>query len=217
MRDPDNNLRGNSQINIEMHRMGMHDYSHAKGFSGRDYNSLLFGELLFATFMSGGYHPVFVEKWHDANAATDVVWVNQTWWLETELQAHRDIWTQKGGPEPPTTAAISPDPKELHRAHAAGEDPFAAPGSAVTNREKGKQGKGKKKNKKVKAKKTTAAAKKVKPVKPVKAVKSAKSAKSAKAAKGKSAKSAKSSKSTQKSLKDSLKGARQKTKKIHRP
>ena len=60
-------------------------------------------------FMSGGYHPVFMEKWHDMNACTDVVWVNQTWWLESELLAHRDIWT-RSYPEPALTDAISPDP-----------------------------------------------------------------------------------------------------------
>lgn len=42
--------------------MGMHE-------NGRDFNSMLYMELLFATFLSGGFHPVFTEKWHDRNAA----------------------------------------------------------------------------------------------------------------------------------------------------
>ena len=96
--------------------------------------SLLFMELLFATFMSGGYHPVFTEKWHDRNAAQDVVWVYQTWWLESELEAHRGIWT-RNYPEPAMTSAIAPDPLALLREHEAGRDPYTAPGGSITHRE----------------------------------------------------------------------------------
>jgi hypothetical protein len=35
-------------------------------------------EMLFASFLSAGFHPIATEKWHDSNAAQDVVFVNQT-------------------------------------------------------------------------------------------------------------------------------------------
>lgn len=113
---------------MEVHRMGMHTH-------GRDFNSLMFINLLFGHFMSGGYHPVFLENQHDRNACTDVVWVNQTWWLESELSAHRDIWT-RSYPEPELTDAISPDPAKLLKMHERGDDPYRAPGGPLTHREK---------------------------------------------------------------------------------
>ena len=32
------------------------------------------------------------EKWHDQNAAQDVVWVNQTFWMESELDLLDNVW-----------------------------------------------------------------------------------------------------------------------------
>ena len=113
-RNPDKNLAGTAQVQLEMHRMGMQD-------RGLDFNSLVFSELLFATFMSGGFHPVSFEKWHDSSACTDVVFVNQTWWLEGELEARRGIW-DRTYPEPKITEAIYPDPANLLRHHKAGRN-----------------------------------------------------------------------------------------------
>ena len=84
-RNVDVNLKGTHQINMEMHRMGMHS-------KGLNFHSLIFMELLFSHFYSGGYHPIFTEKWHDQNAAQDVVWVNQTSWMESELDMLRGVW-----------------------------------------------------------------------------------------------------------------------------
>ena len=130
-RDVDANLAGTAQINIEMHRMGMHDGDGDTPGGGRDFNSLLFMQLLWATFLSGGFHPVFVEKWHDRNAAEDVVWVNQTWWLGGELDAVASIWTRRW-PDVPPTPATYPDAAALARQHAAGADPYRAPQAART-------------------------------------------------------------------------------------
>ena len=69
MRDPDANLRGTAQINIEMHRMGMHD-GDGDTPRGRDFNSLFFMQLLWAT--SPGFHPVSSRS-GTINAAADVV------------------------------------------------------------------------------------------------------------------------------------------------
>ena len=46
---------------------------------GLTWSSLMFGELLFATFIGGGFFPVATEKWHDSSAAKDVLFVNATW------------------------------------------------------------------------------------------------------------------------------------------
>ncbi len=73
-------LRGTAQIHLEHHRPGMQG-------QGLSWASLLWSELLWATFMSGGYHPVATEKWHDSTACQDVTFVNQTWFLESELDA----------------------------------------------------------------------------------------------------------------------------------
>ena len=94
--------------------MGMQD-------RGLDFNSLVFSELLFATFMSGGFHPVSFEKWHDSSACTDVVFVNQTWWLEGELEARRGIWDRKY-PEPTITEPIYPNPANRLRHHKSGRN-----------------------------------------------------------------------------------------------
>lgn len=108
--------------------MGMHVYEDVPPAGGRDFNSLLFMQLLWATFLSGGFHPVFVEKWHDRNAAADVAFVNQTWWLRSELEAMQDIWTR---PWPGSLAAkAAPDPARLAAQHAAGEDPYQDPTAA---------------------------------------------------------------------------------------
>jgi hypothetical protein len=61
--------------------------------------------------------------------------VNQTWWLESELEAHRGIW-DRPYPEPPLSSAISPDPAALLKAHERGEDPYRAPTGKLTRREK---------------------------------------------------------------------------------
>jgi len=131
MQDPDANLRGTLQINIEMHRMGMHDYADVPPSGGRDFNSLLFMQLLWATFLSGGFHPVFVEKWHDRNAAADVVWVNQTFWLHSELDAARTIWDREW-PDVPLAESTYPDAAELASQHARGVDPYRAPTATRT-------------------------------------------------------------------------------------
>ena len=131
MQDPDANLRGTLQINIEMHRMGMHDYADVPPSGGRDFNSLLFMQLLWATFLSGGFHPVFVEKWHDRNAAADVVWVNQTFWLHSELDAARTIW-DRDWPDVPLAESTYPDAAELASQHARGVDPYRAPTATRT-------------------------------------------------------------------------------------
>lgn len=81
MRDPETNLAGLKQIHMEMHRHGMADH-------GLCWDSLLLSELLWATFYSGGFHAVSLEKWHDATSASDVVFVNQTWYMESELDAY---------------------------------------------------------------------------------------------------------------------------------
>jgi len=82
--DPDEMLRDTWQINIEMHRMGMG--------SGCTWPSMLFGELLFATFMSGGFHPVSTEKWHDHSSAQDVLFVNASWFIQSEVHLARSAW-----------------------------------------------------------------------------------------------------------------------------
>ncbi|CAE8675700.1 unnamed protein product, partial [Polarella glacialis] len=100
MQNPEENLKRTSQIHLELHRMGMEE-------NGLNFHSLLFAQLLLATFMSGGYHPVSFERWMDELSATDVVLVNQTWWLLSELDARRGIWTRRY-PEPRLTEAIFP-------------------------------------------------------------------------------------------------------------
>jgi len=84
MRDPDVLLRDTWQIAIEMHRMGMS--------GGAKWSSLMYAELLYATFMSGGFHPISTEKWHDSNAAQDVLFVNATWFIESEVYMTRTAW-----------------------------------------------------------------------------------------------------------------------------
>mmetsp|Transcript_1316 Transcript_1316/g.1649 ORF Transcript_1316/g.1649 Transcript_1316/m.1649 type:complete len:129 (-) Transcript_1316:168-554(-) len=82
-------LKGTSHIHLEHHRMGMQRF-------GKSWASLLWSELLWATFMSGGFHPVSTEKWHDSTACQDVEFVNQTWYLEAEMSAVRDIMEYSG-------------------------------------------------------------------------------------------------------------------------
>lgn len=84
MRDADENMLNTIQINIEMHRIGM--------AGGLAWSSLVFAELLFATFLSGGFHPVFTEKWHDSSAAQDIVFVNASWYMQSELYLVRQAW-----------------------------------------------------------------------------------------------------------------------------
>jgi hypothetical protein len=78
-------MRGTAQIHIEMHRLGMQD-------RGRSWSSLVFGELLFATFFAAGFYPVATEKWHDSTGAQDVLFVNGTWYIESELFQAREGW-----------------------------------------------------------------------------------------------------------------------------
>lgn len=86
MQDPETNLAGTKMIFIEMHRLGMRRW-------GLNYHSLLYYELLWGTFFSGGFHPVSAEKWHDDVSASDFTWVNQTWYLESELELYESTWT----------------------------------------------------------------------------------------------------------------------------
>ena len=72
--NPERLLNGVSQIHIEQHRQGMQMF-------GLNWNSLVFGELLFAHFFSGGFIPFAQEKWHDSTAAQDIAFVNQTWYI----------------------------------------------------------------------------------------------------------------------------------------
>jgi len=81
MRDADKYMANTKMVHIEMHRHGMADH-------GLNWNSLLLSELLFATFYSGGFHAVAQEKWHDSSGATDFVFVNQSWFLESEVDAY---------------------------------------------------------------------------------------------------------------------------------
>jgi hypothetical protein len=144
MRDVDTNLRGTVQVNLEVHRMGMHAYQDVPDMppgGGRNFNSLLFMQLLWATLLSGGFHPVYVEKWHDQNAAEDVVWVNQTWWLQSELQAVRSIWKAKW-PDVPVSESTYPDAAALARQHAAGVDPYRASNAARSIRKQQQKGTG---------------------------------------------------------------------------
>jgi hypothetical protein len=69
----------------------------------------MFGELLFATFMSAGFHPVFTEKWHDSSAAQDVVFVNATFYLQSELYMVREAWKK-----PRSARQLSPQIPPLH-------------------------------------------------------------------------------------------------------
>jgi hypothetical protein len=70
--------------------------------------------------LSGGFHAVSMEKWHDSTAASDFVWVNQSWWMEGELEARRGIW-KRSYPEPQVTEAILPSPVGLRDAYIAAE------------------------------------------------------------------------------------------------
>jgi hypothetical protein len=83
-------------------------------------------ELLWATMLSGGYHAVSMEKWHDSTAASDFVWVNQSWWIEGELEARRGIW-KRAYPEPKLTEAILPEPSALNKAYEDAERGHARP------------------------------------------------------------------------------------------
>jgi hypothetical protein len=82
--NPERLLNGVSQIHIELHRQGMQKF-------GLNWNSLVFAELLFAHFFSGGYVPFANEKWHDSTAAQDVAFVNQTWFILSENNARNEI------------------------------------------------------------------------------------------------------------------------------
>jgi hypothetical protein len=101
MKDPDEHMKHTVQIHLEMHRLGMAD--------GCTWSSLMFGELLFATFMSAGFHPVFTEKWHDSSAAQDVVFVNATFYLQSELYMVREAWKK-----PRSARQLSPQIPPLH-------------------------------------------------------------------------------------------------------
>ena len=51
---------------------------------GINWNSLVLGELLIAHFYSGGFIPFAAEKWHDSTAASDIAFVNSTWFMISE-------------------------------------------------------------------------------------------------------------------------------------
>ena len=70
-------LKGTKQIHIELHRQGMQRW-------GLNWNSLVLGELLIAHFYSGGFIPFAAEKWHDSTAASDIAFVNSTWFMISE-------------------------------------------------------------------------------------------------------------------------------------
>lgn len=84
MRNPDENMRNTKMIQMELHRLGMADH-------GLNWDSMLVYELFFATMYSGGYHAVAYEKWDDINAAADFVFVNQSWFLESEMNAYEKV------------------------------------------------------------------------------------------------------------------------------
>lgn len=86
LQDPDKHLANTKQIHMEMHRKGMQRH-------GLSWTSMIYLELLYATFMSAGFHSVSSEHWFDSTAAQEVTLVNQTWFLESELAAYRDIWS----------------------------------------------------------------------------------------------------------------------------
>lgn len=73
-----------------------------------------------------------------AGCSQDVVWVNQSWWLDSELSSHRDIWTQPY-PDLARADAMLPDPKWLLGRHELGDDPYRVPGGKLTNRERLRQ------------------------------------------------------------------------------
>ena len=145
-RNVDENLKGTKQINMEMHRMGMHT-------KGKNFNSLIFMNLLFSHFYSGGFHPVFTEKWHDQHAAQDVVWVNQTSWIESELEMSTNIWNDGKEEKIEKIEKIEKEKKKNQKSerslvdlfeedalgnakrilalHLDGEDPFASPISTL--------------------------------------------------------------------------------------
>jgi len=81
-------LRGTSHIHLEHHRLGMQA-------DGKNWNGLLLSELLWAYFMSGGFLPTSTEKWHDSTACQDVEFVNQTWFLESEVDMVRNVMDLK--------------------------------------------------------------------------------------------------------------------------
>mmetsp|Transcript_44670 Transcript_44670/g.100845 ORF Transcript_44670/g.100845 Transcript_44670/m.100845 type:complete len:511 (+) Transcript_44670:659-2191(+) len=83
---PDSELEGVSMIHIELHRMGMQ-------LRGLRWSSLVLYELLLAHFFSGGFIPFATEKWHDSTAATDVAFVNQSFYIASEVAAARDVRT----------------------------------------------------------------------------------------------------------------------------
>lgn len=104
--DSDIYFRGTAQVQIEIHRPGMQGY-------GLNFHSLIFGQLLVATFMSGGFHPVAIEKWHDSTACSDIVFVNQTWFLESEQAAYRNIWSSSNPSHMEQMAAKASKPRKL--------------------------------------------------------------------------------------------------------
>jgi len=81
---PSANLAGVSTVHLELHRMGMQRF-------GLSWSSLVFYEMLLAHFFSGGFLPFAVEKWHDSTAATDVAFVNQSFYLESEVAASQAV------------------------------------------------------------------------------------------------------------------------------
>ena len=58
------------------------------GFGGSDLVVCVRCCVLFC----GVFFVVLSEKWHDQNAAQDVVWVNQTFWMESEMGLLDNVW-----------------------------------------------------------------------------------------------------------------------------
>jgi hypothetical protein len=85
LRDADHVLADTHQIHLEMHRFRSDTLSRA-------WNSLCLGELLFASFFSAGFIPVAAEQRLDLHEAKNVLFVNATWWLASELYMVQEAW-----------------------------------------------------------------------------------------------------------------------------
>ena len=90
-KNPDFLLENTATIHLEVHRQGMQ-------LIGLSWNSLIFAELLVAHFFSGGYIPYAVEKWHDSTATTDIAFVNQSWYIDSETFMANEIWAKLDAP-----------------------------------------------------------------------------------------------------------------------
>jgi hypothetical protein len=103
-KDPENLLRGTAQVHLELHRQGMQRF-------GLSWSSLLYGELLLAHFFSGGYIPFATEKWHDSTATTDMAFVNQSWFIESEMAVAYELMSDVDPFLPPRQKACVEAPR----------------------------------------------------------------------------------------------------------